>query len=390
MQYPPPPQPGFGPPVFDPPALPVLASVAPSARQSRATVAFRAILMVPHLIVLYILGLVAGIAAIIGWFGALFTGRLPIWCGSYLTGYLRWYCRVLGYGMLLTDVYPPFSTDDDNYPIRFAIQPGRMSRLTVLFRFMLAIPAALLGGLLLYGTWPIVMFIAWLIALFTGRLPEPLHQALSAVLRFQARYLGYAYLVTATYPGGLFGDPQPAGYDFPGFAEPDPWRLTLTGAAKRLVTTFIVVGLLTIGGFVAWMATSVSSAVNATAADLRVTVAYESLSTELNATKPAQAACEQASNRLTCVQPILKKMSGDITSFRDTVADTGVPANAVADRQQLVADSTSAAAILLRLSSAATEAQYTSIENSSNLDGYLNGIDNGYQTLEQQLADDVG
>ena len=82
---------------------PLLVAAAGPARQSRATVAFRLILVIPHFVVLYLLGVAASVVAVIGWFGALFTGRLPDFAAVYLSGYVRWYCRVAAYLLLLTD-----------------------------------------------------------------------------------------------------------------------------------------------------------------------------------------------------------------------------------------------------------------------------------------------
>ena len=56
------------------------------------------------------------------------------------------------------------------------------------------------------GASTIVIFIAWLITLITGKLPAPLHLAFTAVLRFQTRYYCYLGMLTPTYPWKLFGD----------------------------------------------------------------------------------------------------------------------------------------------------------------------------------------
>ncbi len=204
---------------------PVLVAVAGPAAQRRATVAFRLILAIPHFIVLYALGIAASVVVLIGWFGALATGRLPLFAATYLSGYLRWYCRTMAYLLLLTDKYPPFEFDDTAYPVRMAVSPGKLSRLVVLFRIILAIPAGIVSLLLLYGVSTIVIFIAWLTALVAGRLPASLHQAFAAVLRYTIRYYGYMYLLTDAYPAGLFGDkpgtqataPLPGG---PGYGPP--------------------------------------------------------------------------------------------------------------------------------------------------------------------------
>ncbi len=186
---------------------PVLLSVAGPAAQRRMTVAVRLILAVPHLVTLYVLGLAAAVVVVIGWFGALATGQLPDFAVTYLTGYLRWSSRVNAYLLLLTDQYPPFTIDDAAYPVRLAVGSGRLNRLSVLFRLILAIPAAIVSTLLTSGFATIVHFIGWLMTLVSGRLPAPLHQAYTAVLRYSVRFYGYAYLLTGTYPGQLFGDP---------------------------------------------------------------------------------------------------------------------------------------------------------------------------------------
>jgi hypothetical protein len=205
---------------------PVLVAVAGPAAQRRATVAFRLILAIPHFIVLYALGIAASVIVIIGWFGALATGRLPRFAAAYLTGYLRWYCRIVAYLLLLTGEYPPFELDDTAYPVRVAVSPGKLSRLIVLFRVILAIPAAIVSLLLVFGVSTIVVFIAWLTVLVAGRLPASLHQAFAAVLRYTIRYYCYVYLLTDAYPAGLFGDkpgtlataplPGGSGYGTPG------------------------------------------------------------------------------------------------------------------------------------------------------------------------------
>ncbi len=74
---------------------PVLVAFAGPAPQSRLTVLVRIFMVIPQLVVLWLLGIAAMVVVIIGWFGALFTGRLPVFAADFLTGYLRWLTRVL-------------------------------------------------------------------------------------------------------------------------------------------------------------------------------------------------------------------------------------------------------------------------------------------------------
>jgi hypothetical protein len=181
---------------------------AEPAEQRRLTVLVRIILAIPHMIVLWVLGIAAEVVALICWFAALFSGRLPDGLAEFQVGYLRWATRFYAYLLLLTDVYPPFELADAQYPVRLRAQPGPLNRLAVLFRIILVIPAWIVSALLAYGLSFLVMFVTWLIVLIAGRMPRSLHEALAAAVRYQARVTGYFLMLTARYPGGLFGDPE--------------------------------------------------------------------------------------------------------------------------------------------------------------------------------------
>jgi hypothetical protein len=73
-----------------------MMAFAGPVKQRRITVFFRIILVIPHWIVLFFVGLAALVVVVIGWFGALFTGRLPSFAADFLTGVLRWQMRVDG------------------------------------------------------------------------------------------------------------------------------------------------------------------------------------------------------------------------------------------------------------------------------------------------------
>jgi hypothetical protein len=81
------------------------------ADRNRVTVAFRIILVIPHVIVLYLLGIAASVVTLIALFVVLFTGRWPDSLRTFVVGVMRWYVRVQAYFLLLTDEYPPFALD---------------------------------------------------------------------------------------------------------------------------------------------------------------------------------------------------------------------------------------------------------------------------------------
>src|SRR5690348_17736496 len=79
------------------------------AERNRLTVAFRIILVIPHVVVLFFLGIAAAVVVLIALFAVLFTGDWPEGMRTFVLDVLRWYLRVSNYFLLLTDEYPPFA-----------------------------------------------------------------------------------------------------------------------------------------------------------------------------------------------------------------------------------------------------------------------------------------
>jgi Domain of unknown function (DUF4389) len=81
----------------------------PEQPRDRLSVGLRLIYAIPHLIVLFFLGIAWFVTAIIGWFAILFTGAYPEALYRFAVGFLRWSLRVESYVLLMRDEYPPFS-----------------------------------------------------------------------------------------------------------------------------------------------------------------------------------------------------------------------------------------------------------------------------------------
>ncbi|MGW1764112.1 DUF4389 domain-containing protein [Streptomyces sp. NPDC002073] len=229
-------------PVTDPAGaewLPALDIPAPG-RQRRWTVLLRWLLLLPQYIVLFVLTIAAFFTTVVGWFAALFLGRLPAAIHDFLASFLAYQTRVTASSLLLVDRYPPFSFDAPDHPVQIEVRATSLNRLAVLFRLILMIPAAVIVNLLQAG-WMALAWIFWLITLVLGRMPEPLFAATAAVARYRMRLNAYVMMLTAAYPKALFGDePLPAA------AEPAPSAtrpLLLDTASKVLVVVFLVLGL---------------------------------------------------------------------------------------------------------------------------------------------------
>lgn len=69
----------------------------------------RLVLLIPHLIVLYFVGMCVFAAVVILWIPVLVNGRYPAWGYRLVGGYIRWSARLSAYMYGLTDRYPtPF------------------------------------------------------------------------------------------------------------------------------------------------------------------------------------------------------------------------------------------------------------------------------------------
>jgi hypothetical protein len=79
------------------------------APRDRLTVAFRVLLALPHMIVLWVLGVTWAFTTAVAWVLILFTGRYPETLYGFAIGVLAWTTRVEAYMLLLRDEYPPFS-----------------------------------------------------------------------------------------------------------------------------------------------------------------------------------------------------------------------------------------------------------------------------------------
>lgn len=69
----------------------------------------KALLLLPHFAVVYLLSLAQFVAAVVGYLAVLITGRYPRTLFEFVAGVLRWQTRLQAWILGLTDRYPPFS-----------------------------------------------------------------------------------------------------------------------------------------------------------------------------------------------------------------------------------------------------------------------------------------
>ena len=182
------------------------------------------LLLIPHFVVLVFLWLAFYVVGIVAFFAILITARYPRGLFDFNVGVLRWSWRVhyYGYGALGTDRYPPFTLKEvTDYPAHLDVPyPDRLSRLLVLVKWwLLALPQYVIvgifvGGGLWYGIdghhgnngWAggglvgLLVLVAAIVVLFTGRYPRALYDFILGMDRWALRVAAYAALMTDRYP----------------------------------------------------------------------------------------------------------------------------------------------------------------------------------------------
>lgn len=197
-------------------AYPVHTRIEYVERQSRLATFFKLFLAIPHAIVLYLLGIIAGILAIVSWFAVLFVGRVPRGIFRYQVWYLSYTVRFRCWLSMLCSAYPTFGggSPEDGYPVHVDVDYAeRLSRLTTFFRGLLAIPAYIILYFLtlLEG---VMAFFAWWTVLFLGRLPQGMFEVMELPQRYNSRVTAYYLLITDAYPW-FQSETEP---------DPEPWQ----------------------------------------------------------------------------------------------------------------------------------------------------------------------
>ena len=184
------------------PAYPFGLDVDAPSPQSRLTVLFRLLLAIPHILIVSVLSYALGLVTFIAWFAIVFTGKYPSGMLGFAVNIQHWATRSAGYIYLLSGAFPPFTLGpDDSYAVRMTgqgVAEGR-SRVTVFFRLFMLIPHAIVlyfVGLAVAVVW----IISWFAALFTGSVPEGMHNFLVGGLRWGTRVNNYALLLNDEYP----------------------------------------------------------------------------------------------------------------------------------------------------------------------------------------------
>ena len=187
-------------PYSDLPEHPVRAVVDDDLVRPRLTVLFRFFLAIPHFVWIFLWSIAVVFVAFVGWIAALVLGRLPDPLHRFLAAYIRYATHLVAFVYLVGRRFPGFTGREGSYGIDLAIDPPtEQRRLTILFRFFLALPAFIVASAL-GGVAFVLALLVWWYALVTARMPEGMRNLGVTCLRYAGQTYAYAMLVTGRYP----------------------------------------------------------------------------------------------------------------------------------------------------------------------------------------------
>ena len=163
-------------------------------------------MLLPHQVIQMVLVVLAWLLTVLTWIIVLFTGKVPAGIANFQVMYIRHYHRVLSYLHIIHEQYPPFEfssspQDPGGSPVavNMEAQLENHNRLTGFFRVIYALPQIVFVTVYSYLV-VVVVSIAYLIILFTGRWPTGMRNFVIGFYRAHTRYLAFLHVLTDKYP----------------------------------------------------------------------------------------------------------------------------------------------------------------------------------------------
>src|SRR5579872_5895464 len=161
------------------------------------------IILIPHLIVLYVLGLVVGVCQLVIWIPVLFGGQYPDWAYGLNAGYIRWFTRIGLFFLGLNDSYPAFAMEapGDVY-IAQPQSPSRFFAIPIIgavVRWILLIPHFIVVYVLFIVVY-VLQLIIWIWVLFGGQYPDWAFGLVAGTILWLGRIYAYVFGLTDKYP----------------------------------------------------------------------------------------------------------------------------------------------------------------------------------------------
>lgn len=162
-------------------------------------------IIIPHMILLWFMGIASAILAFAAWWSILFTGKYPKIFYDFQVRLFNWQTRVNVTMWHLSDGYPAFGLKGASENISLTAEyPEKLSRGLLLLKtffgiIYVGIPHMFCLYIRMIGSG-ILAFLAWWAVLFTGKYPESWHAFNVGTIRWGLRMGFYLFYLTDEYP----------------------------------------------------------------------------------------------------------------------------------------------------------------------------------------------
>lgn len=338
---------------------PIHLALGGPCRQRRATALLRGLLLLPELGLLVLVGAAGSLVAVPGWLATLVSGELPGSLRTVLVGLLGQMGRMAAHGLFLRG----------QHPVRIEVPPPiRFHRPAVALRLFLVLPSAAVAAVVSLGL-ALCGVVGWMLVSVTGELPESAHRALSAMVRYVLRFFGFAWMLTARYPDGLFGDPTPSAALAP---------------ARRLVAVVMVVGAAGYGA-IGFEASGGPRQGADDAASIALGHAFTSLEGSLSRYESATDSCSGVREPLSCVTAADHEAVRGFAEFFARLRTLAVDPVAETARRRLEGTALQVQRVFITLAASSSVQSYERAVTGSGLPGLLRRFDRDYQRLQDDL-----
>ncbi len=162
-------------------------------------------IIIPHVFLLFFIGIAAFVIKFLAFWVVLFTGKYPSGFFNFQVNLYRWSMRLTARLYNLSDGYPAFGLNatDDSVSLEIS-NPEKISRLLLIVRILFGFIYVLIPhGFILFfrgiATF-VLLFLAWWIVLITGKFPAGFHSFITGTIRWNLRIGLYLGFMTDEYP----------------------------------------------------------------------------------------------------------------------------------------------------------------------------------------------
>lgn len=169
-------------------------------KRSRLTTLFRALLAIPHMIIMQAWQYLAQVLTIVQWFIILFTGKRNQGIWNMQNAWLGYAARVWSYYSVMFDKWPNIGAEPNGEPTSYSFEySAEANRLTNFFRIFWLIPTIIVAFFVLIGA-SLCTVLAWIAIIITGKHPRGLFDFVAKTHTFMVRVETCALLMTDVRP----------------------------------------------------------------------------------------------------------------------------------------------------------------------------------------------